>query len=136
MKLQFFLILCLSFSSAFLLKMKDGQKREQITGSNIGTNIYNILTVTQPMKRPVRKWHFNVFNLKNNLNIFRQAQYNGLRYQTELLSDNIERLKDEMQEEHLEQRELNSLQSVMASKIFQRPRMESNKEIIINTKCP
>jgi len=41
------------------------------------------------MKRPQR-WFFNVMIQKPNEKYFKEAEYNGLRYQTELLQDNLE----------------------------------------------
>ncbi len=63
--------------------------RSEVKSDNIGSHIYNTLVVTQSMKRPNKKWFLNVFNLKPNDKYFSEAQYNGLRYQTELLQDNI-----------------------------------------------
>ena len=64
------------------------QDRVEVKGDSNGENLYNTLVVTQAMKRPNKKWFLNVFNLKPNDKYFSEAQYNGLRYQTELLQNN------------------------------------------------
>ena len=63
--------------------------RSEVKSDNIGSHIYNTLVVTQSMKRPNKNWFFNVFSLKPSEKYFQNAQYNGLRYQTELLRENI-----------------------------------------------
>lgn len=72
------------------------QDRVEVKGDSNGENLYNTLVVTQAMKRPNKKWFLNVFNLKPNDKYFSEAQYNGLRYQTELLQDNINNNFNEM----------------------------------------
>jgi hypothetical protein len=65
-------------------------KRKKVDGDNIGTNLYHGQVTTQAMKRPQR-WFFNVMVHKPNDKYFREAEYNGLRYQTEMLQDNLEK---------------------------------------------
>lgn len=64
-------------------------KRLTLSGHPIGTNLYHSSLTTQAMKRP-QKWFFNVFIKKPNEKFFKEAEYNGLRYQTELLQDKLE----------------------------------------------
>jgi hypothetical protein len=65
-------------------------KRKKLDGDNIGKNLYHGQVTTQAMKRPQR-WFFNVMVHKPNEKYFREAEYNGLRYQTEMLQDNLEK---------------------------------------------
>jgi hypothetical protein len=74
----------------FILNLRQDKKRRKTTGENIGTTLYSGQVVTQAMKRP-QKWFFNVMIKKPNEKYFREAEYNGLRYQTELLENNLER---------------------------------------------
>lgn len=66
-------------------------ERSEVKSDNIGSNIYNTLVVSQSMKRPNKNWFLNVFALKPSEKYFQNAQYNGLRYQTKLLRENINR---------------------------------------------
>jgi hypothetical protein len=74
----------------FLTMKGDLEKRKKLSGDNIGVNLYNGQVTTQAMKRPQR-WFFNVLMHKPNDKYFREAEYNGLRYQTEMLQDNLEK---------------------------------------------
>lgn len=64
-------------------------QRLELKADNIGTGLYQGQVVTQAMKRP-QKWFFNVMMQKPNEKYFKEAQYNGLRYQTEMMRDKLE----------------------------------------------
>ncbi len=81
--------LFLYFLLAFSLNLEQDKTRRKTSGENIGTTLYSGQVVTQTMKRPQR-WFFNVMIQKPNEKYFKEAEYNGLRYQTELLQDNLE----------------------------------------------
>ncbi len=83
-------LLILSQFSIISISLRGDKKRRDLTGDNIGINLYNSQVTTQTMKRP-QKWFFNVMVHKPNEKYFREAEYNGLRYQTEMLKDNLER---------------------------------------------
>lgn len=89
LKCIFLLVLIITLSNSMSLK-DDSKKRKKTTGDNIGTSLYSGQVTTQSMKRPQR-WFFNVIMKKPNEKYFREAEYNGLRYQTELLQDSLER---------------------------------------------
>ncbi len=72
------------------LKLRQDKKRRETKGENIGTGLYSSQIVTQAMKRP-QKWFFNVMLHKPNERYFEEAEYNGLRYQTDMLQDKMER---------------------------------------------
>jgi hypothetical protein len=59
------------------------------TGTPIGIGLYNAGLVTQALKRP-QDWFINIMSQKDNEDYFRRAEENGLRYQTQLLQDNLE----------------------------------------------
>jgi hypothetical protein len=65
-------------------------KRKKVSGDNIGINLYQSQITTQALKRPL-KWFFNVMLQKPNHRFYKEAEYNGLRYQTEELEDNLQR---------------------------------------------
>ena len=90
--IQIILALILNFLKCLSLK-GDAEKRKIVSGDNIGMNLFNGHVVTQTMKRPQR-WFFNVMMHKPNDKYFRDAEYNGLRYQTELLQQNLDREYD------------------------------------------
>jgi hypothetical protein len=81
------------FQPILSIKLKTHKKRKEASGDNIGLNLYHTQVVTQPMKRP-QKWFFNVMLQKPNERFYKEAEYNGLRYQTELLQNNLEREYD------------------------------------------
>jgi hypothetical protein len=58
-------------------------------GSQVGVSLYNAGLVTQAMKRP-QHWFVNVMSQKDNEKYFSDAEYNGLRYQTEELQDRLQ----------------------------------------------
>ncbi len=72
------------------IKIKKEDKVTKTKGNNIGINLYNSGVVLQSMKRPLH-WFVNVMIEKPNDRYFEEAEYNGLRYQTERLRDNLDR---------------------------------------------
>ena len=55
---------------------------------NIGANIYNTLALTQSNNRTGNSWYLNVYALKPHINDD-DAEMHGLRYQSELLREQI-----------------------------------------------
>lgn len=78
------------FAICACARVKQDKKRKQMKGDNIGMTLYSGQVTTQAMKRPQR-WFFNVMIEKPNEKYFRNAEYNGLRYQTELLQNNLDK---------------------------------------------
>jgi hypothetical protein len=83
-------LLLLTFQSFSCMKLKGIFQRKEVSGDNIGLNLYHSGVVTQTMKRP-QWWFLNVMMQKPNEKYFEEAEYNGLRYQTELLQDKLDR---------------------------------------------
>ena len=54
---------------------------------NIGANIYNTLTLTRSNNRTGNSWYLNVYALKPESSD--DAEIHGLRYQSELLREQI-----------------------------------------------
>ncbi len=82
-----FLLLIEIFTIRIKREKPEGKKTK---GDNIGTNLYSSMVVTKAMKRP-NYWYINAMLPKPNEKFFEEAEYNGLRYQTEQLQDNLER---------------------------------------------
>ena len=76
------------------IRIKKEQKVTKTKGNNIGVNLYNSGVVLQSMKRPLH-WFVNVMIEKPNDRYFEEAEYNGLRYQTEQLRDKLDREYDD-----------------------------------------
>ena len=64
---------------------------------NIGANIYNTLALTRSNNRTGNSWYLNVYALKPENNDD-NAEIHGLRYQSELLREQI-RVNEEEEEE-------------------------------------
>jgi hypothetical protein len=90
MKIAKFFILISLLILTSTIKLKQDKKRKKTGGDNLGDTLYTGQVVTQSMKRP-QKWFFNIILQKPNEKYFKEAEYNGLRYQTELLQDNLDR---------------------------------------------
>jgi hypothetical protein len=86
------LIFILLFNLIFILNLNLRRVKESTptSGDNTGTNLYSSIVVTKAMKTP-QWWFVNVMMPKPNDKYFREAEYNGLRYQTEALQDKMER---------------------------------------------
>ena len=61
---------------------------------NIGANIYNTLTLTRSNNRTGNSWYLNVYALKPESNDD-DAEIHGLRYQSELLREQIRANEEE-----------------------------------------
>ncbi len=88
--MKFIIIFIAAILIVQVCSVKQDKIRRPLSGDNIGTNLYQTQVVSQTMKRP-QKWFFNVMVQKPNEKYFKEAEYNGLRYQTEMLQDSIER---------------------------------------------
>lgn len=85
------LILICIFDSTLQIRLRRAKKKgKKSSGHNIGTNLYSSQVTTKSMKRPIF-WYFNVMLEKPSENDAQNAEYNGLRYQTDELMDNLER---------------------------------------------
>ena len=60
---------------------------------NIGANIYNTLALTQSNNRTGNSWYLNVYALKPESSD--DAEIHGLRYQNELLREQIRANEEE-----------------------------------------
>lgn len=96
--------------------------RSEVKSDNIGSHIYNTLVVTQSMKRPNKNWFLNVYALKPSEKYFQQAQYNGLRYQTELLRENINNNYQDMKRDIY-----NAKLTAIENKLLYQSKMNNNK---------
>jgi hypothetical protein len=75
----------------FMVNSKDDEeKKETISGDSIGINLTHSNATTKAMKRPL-KWFFNMITQKPSRKYFQEAEYNGLRYQTEQLRNNLDK---------------------------------------------
>ncbi len=90
--LKYFLIILfflVKFSTQIRLR-REKKKTKKSSGHNIGTNLYSSQVTTKSMKRPLY-WYFNVMLEKPSEKLAEMAEYNGLRYQTEQLEDQLDR---------------------------------------------
>jgi len=87
----FIIILIFLFQMSFEIRIKrEKKKTKRSSGHNTGTNLYSSQVTTKSMKRPLY-WYFNVMLEKPVEKIAEMAEYNGLRYQTEQLQDQLDR---------------------------------------------
>ena len=68
---------------------EDDVSKNKLSGDTIGKSLISTYNVVKPMKRPL-KWFVNVVMQKPNEKYFKEAEYNGLRYQTEKLRESID----------------------------------------------
>ena len=89
-KFLYCLLILISSSLISCIRIGPPKIRQTVSGDTLGLSLYHGQVVQQTMKRP-QWWFFNVMMQKPNEKYFKQAEYNGLRYQTEMLQDKLDK---------------------------------------------